>query len=395
MQEGADLVRLSYYPFLPQVREAVRGVAPALPTILTSPVYAPVRERAAQRIEGALGEGIPAAPMGDARDALQELLSVPIARMLCVHLGDRQLVSRYATAEARRVAAALARDEDPDSVQEVAATLGLTIQPVADEGEAPHAWRLHFSDYILLAPLSEPGWKLVARPVAAGWLELPAVDIARICQEALAKRIVAELDAEKSKPLPQEVITALAPYVLQLMPKLEEAREQWSEGDFGPVQPGLFPPCIKELFEMMRRGENVPHHGRFAFATFLGTVGWDATQIMDYMATLPNFDREKSRYQIEHVTGARGVDKYTPPGCATMQTNGVCPLDKRDGLCMKIKHPLSYYRAKLRFQRLDEERSAGSASPPGGPVATATDGPPAGTHASPPMAGSATQVTHG
>jgi DNA primase large subunit len=142
-----------------------------------------------------------------------------------------------------------------------------------------------------------------------------------------------------------------------LAPKLEEAREAWSQGDFGPVQPELFPPCIKEIFESLKRSENVPHHGRFAFATFLHTVGWNSEQILDYLASTPNFDREKSRYQIEHVTGGKSVQAYTPPGCATMQTNGVCPLAKRDGLCFKIKHPLNYYRAQLRFRRQDEEKA--------------------------------------
>lgn len=376
--DATQLVRLSYYPFLPEVRQAVRAAAPSMAAVLTSPVYATVRDRATQRVDGALGDGIPPVALHDARDALGELLSVALARMLCVRLGDRQLLARYATAEARRAAAALERDADEASVAEVCTSLGLSVQPVGDEGEPATAWRMHFSDYILHAPLSEPGWKLVGRRVAGGWLELTPKELARIAQECLARRIVAELEAEKGKPMPEEVVAALAPYEARLLPRLEEARLEWSEGDFGAVQPGLFPPCMKELFEMMRRGENVPHHGRFAFATFLGTVGWDAAQIMDYMATLPNFDREKSRYQIEHVTGQRGVDKYTPPGCATMQTNGVCPLDKRDGLCMKIKHPLSYYRAKLRFQKKDEEAAAKTAASGAPMTATAPTTPPAG-----------------
>lgn len=348
----ADLVRLAYYPFLPEVPDAVREAGPDMGAVLDSPLYQPVRLRAVERIEGALGEGFAAATLLDERAALLELLSVPVARMLAVALGDKVLVQRYAAAEAARARANLAKDPDPEAIPRAAAALGIPAE-LAEEG-----FRLHFSDYIRLAPTHLPEWKLIRRPVLAGHLALAPSEVARLCEEALQKRIVEELEAERGRPMPDAVKGALSPLVSLLEPKLEEARQSWSTGDFGPVQPQLFPPCIKEIFEALKRNENVPHHGRFAFATFLHTVGWNSEQILDYLSTTPNFDREKSRYQIEHVTGGKSVQAYTPPGCGTMQTNGICPLEKRDGLCFKIKHPLSHYRAQLRFRRQDEERAA-------------------------------------
>lgn len=357
MPQGS-LVRLAYYPFLPEVRDAVREAGADLDAVLTSPLYEAARRRAVARIEASLsGDPIPAAAVTDERGALHEILSVPVARMLCVAMNEKALVARYAANEARRAAAVLAADEDPDAVDRCAQALALPLLPV----EA--GWRLHVSEYLRAAPLGDPEWKLIRRGLDRGQVTVDRADAVRLVQEALQRRITDELDAERGKPLPEPVKAALKPMLDRLAPRLEEARESWTTGDFGPVQPGLFPPCIKELFAAMGRAEMVPHHGRFAFATFLGTIGWNSEQIMDYMSTLPNFDREKSRYQIEHVTGQRGVDKYTPPGCGTMQTNGVCPLDKRDGLCFKVKHPLSYYRAKLRFAAND----AAKANPPNAP----------------------------
>jgi DNA primase large subunit len=222
---------------------------------------------------------------------------------------------------------------------------------------------MHFSAYIRLAPTHENAWKLIRRPVAKGYLWLDREDMARLVEEALKRKVQEELEAERGKPMPEAVVAALAPIVKALEPRLEEARENWSQGDFGPVQPQLFPPCIKEVFEALKRRENVPHHGRFALATFLNTIGWGSEQILDYLSATPNFDRDKSRYQIEHVTGQKGVGAYTPPGCATMQTNGVCPLDKRDAVCFTIKHPLSYYRKQLRRQQWKADRDAAAANP--------------------------------
>lgn len=352
-----DLVRLAYYPFLPEVREAVREAGPDMDAVLNSRQYDGVRRRAMQRVEGALGSGFPAAQVMDERTGLLELLSIPVARMLIVAMGEKAVVPRYAAAEARLVHDRIVADADDEAVTQSCLALGIP----ADLGDG--VWRLHFSAYIRLAPVQLPEWKLIRRPVAAGNVWLDRSDMARLIEEALKRRIADDLETERTKLLPDAVKAVLAPMLEALAPKLEEARDAWSQGDFGPVQPELFPPCIKEIFESLKRSENVPHHGRFAFATFLHTVGWSSEQILDYLSSTPNFDREKSRYQIEHVSGGKSVQAYTPPGCGTMQTNGVCPLAKRDGLCFKIKHPLSYYRAQLKFRTRDEEKAAGLLHP--------------------------------
>jgi DNA primase large subunit len=354
--ETSTLVRLAYYPFLPEVRGAVRELGADLQEVLASPLYSAVRARAVERVEGALGDGFAPPRVADARGALQELLSVPVARMLAVALGERQLVRLYAQAEARRAHDTLAADPDPEALPAAAAAVGVALAPEED------GFRMHFADYLKAAPV-DPQWKLVLRTVDKGQVKVTRKDAARLVQEALARRIEQELEVERGKPLAAPVLDALEPLIEKVTPKLDAARESWTTGDFGPVQPGLFPPCIKEIVAALGRRENVPHHGRFALATFLNTIGWGSEQILDYLSATPNFDKEKSRYQIEHVTGQKGVQAYTPPGCATMQTNGVCPLDKRDAICFQIKHPLSYYRKQLRRQQWFEQRAAAAHSP--------------------------------
>jgi len=347
-----DLVRLAYYPFLPEVRQAMRDEGVAVEDLLSSPLYRASRVRALERIHGALGDGIPAPRIATERDALLELLSIPVARMLVADCDEKPLVARYAAAEARLAASHLGRDPDPAALETALEALGVPAE------RTEQGWRLHFSDYIRLAPLQDPEWKLIRRSVAAGYLALDDSAMVRLASESLSRRLVAELDAERAKPMPPALVEALAPLVAELEPRLEQARKDWTSGDFGPVQPGLFPPCVKAIFDELRTGNNVPHHGRFAFATFLHTIGWNAEQIMDYLAATPNFDREKSRYQIEHITGQKGVESYMVPNCSTMQTNGVCPLSARDGVCFRIKNPLGYYRVRLRLQQKDERAAA-------------------------------------
>ncbi len=345
-----DLVRLAYYPFLPEVKDAVRELGPDMGQVLGSPIYGPVRDRGMARIEGALADRtIPPVQITDERGALQELLSIPIARMLCVLLADRSLIGRYAAAEGIRLEEILR--QDPDSLPTIADALGI---PVQQDG----GWRIHFSDYLRFAPIHETGWKMILRPMDKGWIPLSEPSVARLCRAALEDRIQTELDEERQHPVHQDVQEALQPYVDELGPKLAEARENWNTGEFGPINKGAFPPCINQLFQDMKDGKMIPHHGRFAMASFLATIGMTVEDIMDFYKEIPNFDPDKSRYQIEHIAGERGVDRYTPPGCSTMQTHSICPLEQRDNLCFKIKHPLNYYRARQRFQKQDEEKAA-------------------------------------
>jgi len=359
----ADLVRLAHYPFLPEVRDAVRQEGPDLAALLSAPLYSASRARAAERVKGALGEGIPPPRLATEREALLELLSVPLARMLVVELDEGPLVTRYAAAEARLAAEHLARD-DASALEAAAAALGIAVERDGDTDR----WRLHVAEYLQRAPLGQSGWKLVLRTVSSGTVTLTPSEVVGLLREGIQRRIATELEAERRRPLPGEVVAALAPLVSELEPALEEARAAWTSGDFGPVQPGLFPPCMQAIFGELKENRNVPHHGRFAFATFLHTVGWNAEQILDYLAATPNFDREKSRYQIEHVTGQKGVEAYMVPNCSTMQTNGVCPLEARDGICFMVKNPLGYYRRRLRLQARAQPQTAGPATAPTAPV---------------------------
>lgn len=337
----ADLVRLAYYPFLPEVRDVVRELGPAPDDLLTGRNYDSVRRRAEERVARSFTKDvIETGDVGSDHRALEEILSHGVARMLIVALGDRIVASRYAAKEAARVRRALKTEED-DVVEDMCETLRLPIEPVGD------GWRIHFSDVLKHAP-SRDEWKLVLLTLEDGWVALDRRKLEGLVEEALRRRVEAELHREMAKPPATDLVAMLDPVIARLKPDLEEARKDWNTGDFGPVREGAFPPCIQQLFEQMKAGAMIPHHGRFAFASFLGTIGMSADQILDYMTQIPNFSREKSEYQIRHIAGELSVDAYTPPSCATMQTNGICPLERRDEICATIKHPLSYYRKKQK-----------------------------------------------
>ena len=106
------------------------------------------------------------------------------------------------------------------------------------------------------------------------------------------------------------------------------------------------PPCMKDILASIQVGENVPHMGRFALVSFLNSLKLGVNDIIKLFSTAPDFEEEKTRYQIEHITGNISSTSYKPPGCDKMRTYGICPVDKTDELCKRKRHPLSYYKAK-------------------------------------------------
>lgn len=349
----ADLVRLAYYPFLPGVRRSVQELGPAMDDLLEGRLYRGVRRRAVDRVRKTLEDTVLESPevVGD-QAALDELLAHAVTKMILVCLGDRILASRYAAKEAARVRRYLRTDVE-DSLREILQVLDVPVDTGRD------LWRIHFSDYLKAAPARQE-WKLVLQPIEDGWVPVPRRMAEALAEEALRRRIEAELHGELATPPPTDLRAALQSHLDDLGPELAEARKDWNTGDFGPVEERAFPPCIVQLFEQMKSGAMVPHHGRFAFASFLATIGMTGDQILDYMAQLPNFSRDKSEYQIRHIAGELSVEPYTPPGCATMQTQGICPLERRDDICFTIKHPLSYYRrARKRLPAPVEDETTG------------------------------------
>ena len=111
------------------------------------------------------------------------------------------------------------------------------------------------------------------------------------------------------------------------------------------------PPCMKNILSSIQAGENVPHIGRFALVSFLNSLKLNTNEILKLFSTAPDYEEEKSRYQVEHITGDISSTSYKPPGCEKMRTYGLCPVEEIDELCKKKRHPLSYYSAKWREEK--------------------------------------------
>jgi DNA primase large subunit len=413
-----DLATFARYPFSPEAVAYVRERGPDLETALGEPVYRGAMERALERIEQSIHKGrVSARGSSVAADDHSEVVSYAIARVLVSALGDNALVGMFARGEAARLASLLSKAE-VDTAIELGRSLGVPFE------ELPEGIALHFTDYVIVGPRDGTG-KLVNQRLDAGrvrfaradleksarrmkevadveeeestsgkrhrhqaWLKekiervVPFATLLQLVERALELRIASELPL----PLPPEAVAAFVPKLQRVKFALEEKRRREME-QYGEVRRDLFPPCMVHLLGDLEKGVNVPHLGRFAATAYLASIGMNPEEIMALFAKAKDFRADLTRYQVEHITGKTSGTRYTPPNCATMLTYNLCCQrvkeiecrdHGRDSRCQEawLKHPLSYYRSKVRFEkRKQESKRRGRSEPRDGEERGESDAP--------------------
>ncbi|MEM2976911.1 MAG: DNA primase large subunit PriL [Thermoplasmata archaeon] len=345
--------RLAFYPFLRGAAALVREKGPGLSELLSDIAYAEARHMGVERLRMALETGeLPAPSCRTEPECLRELLAYVCARLIVSVAASPHLIRRYALAEARR-ASRLMEAGSVEELLELSQELGLPTR-LADGGILVHF--THFIAYS--AGLRAPDWKLVNRDIVRGEVRVSASELCRLLEELLRRRFENELPLE----VPEEVRQAFGEQARALKMEAEARLRRYQPTELGKIRVTSFPPCMRHLLAMAQSGENVPHSGRFSLVAFLNAVGASPEDMMKAFAGSPDFKEEKTRYQVEHITGISSGTVYTPPSCDTMKTYSLCI--EPDELCAKewMTHPLKYYRVKTGRGR----RGAGAKGTPGG-----------------------------
>jgi DNA primase large subunit len=260
--------------------------------------------------------------------------------MVAVCIGDSYFKKRYALGEAYHVYTHLL-NESSSFLLSVAQELNINVQ----YNPETNVMKIFFKDYLRNAPTRYKEWKMVNRGVGAGYLTISHKDLARIVLESLRERINQELVARDCDKSVYDVFSA---DIKRFQNMLALQKKKIEATPVGKVSIEKLPPCMKDILSMIQSGENVSHMGRFALVAFLSSLKLNTNDILKLFSTAPDYQEDKSRYQVEHITGASSSTEYKCPGCEKMRTYGICPVDKMDELCKKVRHPLSYYTTKWK-----------------------------------------------
>ena len=185
-------------------------------------------------------------------------------------------------------------------------------------------------------------WKLMNQVMDEGRVELNQKRLARLLQNAVKIKIMDELPL----PVNDHLIETFAPAIELVKIEIERRKAEFEKESYGKVSFLRLPPCMKEILDMGKKGQKIPHVGRFAITAFLHTIGMSNDEIVAVFSSSPDFKEQLARYQIDHITGKSSGIEYLPPECSTSKTHGVC--FNPDSLCNRkwLNHPLTYYSAK-------------------------------------------------
>ncbi len=118
-----------------------------------------------------------------------------------------------------------------------------------------------------------------------------------------------------------------------------------------PVNEAAFPPCIKKISLGLSDGRK---RSAFVLATFLLNIGWKEGDVLNYLREWNKKNKEPLRDNFLALTlksQARRRKAQTPPNCSNESYYKNFSVCTPDGLCAKIKNPLSYALARTRMMQ--------------------------------------------
>ena len=335
-----SLEQIAKYPFIGEAKRYMQKEAPTIQELLKDPLYDRARSNAIERLENAFehrDSGNRA--LVSETDCFMELLSYPLARMITVSILDAFFTRRYALGESVHVYKNL-QSEDSTFISDIAKEFSMEIN-IDDEFELS----VYFTDYLHYAPTRHKKWKMINRQMTNGYISITTRELARLIQEALRLRINDELEDKQ----PDELVNQVFHEDIQRFRRMVQTiKDKIDSTSIHKLDVEKLPPCLHSILSSIQAGDNVPHMGRFTVVAFLNSLHLSVAEIMKLFSSAPDFEEERTRYQIENITGTSGATSYKSPGCGKMKTYGLCPLEKRDALCKKISHPMSYYKKRWK-----------------------------------------------
>ena len=264
-----------------------------------------------------------------------EVFSFLVAVILLKQSNAITLVRRFSLAEARRAEKFLENDlinsytNEELAIKIIKDLFSMNIVKIGDYFVIP------VSDYLTHAVhFHEQEWKLVNRLVDNGQVFLSAHETVRLIRKELDNFISKKIQSINIPNVPEsfkkpiDTLTILAKkFAVQII----ETTEQ--------------PPCIKHALEILGKGENLPHSGRFMLATYLLNKGQTIEEIAPLFKNAPDYNEKITLYQLKHLAGNFGSGtKYACPSCEKLKSENLCFAIPE---CANIINPLQFGRKKI------------------------------------------------
>jgi len=262
----------------------------------------------------------------------REVFSFLLAIVLLKLSGMHTLIKRFALAEARRAEKYLERDLaniSDESKKQLAIKIINDLFSVQVE-KLDDYFVIPVSDYLKHSiNFHEREWKLINRHVENGQVYLSPHETVRLIRKELGTYINAKIINAKTP--------SMIPGFEDSVNKLVLLSKKFTTYT---VTTGEYPPCIKHAIEVLEKGENLPHSGRFMLASFLLSKGQTVQQISPLFKNAPDYNERITLYQLNHLAGTSGSGtQYSCPSCEKLKTQSLCFATSE---CDNIINPLQF-----------------------------------------------------
>ena len=367
------------YPWLPSLKKIYEDIGEKPPAefiseIFTSTDSIQIAERVLKIFEAAFNnlEEIPDYKIDNLNLQVYILLKI-----MLYTLNNKTITNRAANLYSKNTYNDMERDDNKSDLYNICKDLDLDIhfydppEPyglkiIKDHREKLETnFSIHYIDYLKLASnLRDEYRKLTNNPLIDGYVFIQNKTLIRLIQEYVRnKLLIKEVEDKASlKAFIKEVskiqgFKDLYDKIESLWEKRKEEFDFTFKLDIKSKEEMLllYPPCVIEILKKAEEGQNLVHHERLFIVWFLLALEYPVENIVEIFATLPDFARDKTTYQVEYAK----KKNYTPYQCSTLKSIGLCMAEKyKDELCIegygsvelmekkKVKHPLGYVRIK-------------------------------------------------
>ena len=307
---------MAKYPFLAEAGQYLKDKGFSLDQFGTDTDLKPIVDKAYSRIETAIQKpNYSSLPINEKLDL--EVFSFLIAIVLLKLSGMNTLIKRFSLAEARRAEKFLEKDlgnlanrtEEEFASRIIKDLFSLTIKKEKKFLVIP------ISDYIKHSvQFHEREWKLINRRVEKGMVFLSSHETVRLIRKELDRYINSRIISAKTPSM----VTGFQSHV-------EKLTSFAKKFNVPTVVSTEYPPCVKHAIEVLEKGENLSHSGRFLLGTYLLGVGQTVEQIAPLFKNAPDYNEKVTMYQLNHLKGSSGSGtKYKSPSCERVKSKDLC-----------------------------------------------------------------------
>jgi DNA primase large subunit len=331
---GTD--EMAKYPFLPEAGQYLKDKDFSLDQFGTDQNLKPIVDKAYSRIETAIeNPNYNSKPINSEKLDL-EVFSFLIAIILLKLCGKITLIKRFSLAEARRAEKFLEKDLGTLSTpteEELAKRIIKDLFSISIE-KKNDSLMIPISDYVIHSvKFHEREWKLINRHVENGMVYLTSHETVRLIRKELDNYINSR------------IISSTTPSMISGFQSNVEKLSLFAKKYYVPtIVSSEYPPCIKHAIDVLEKGENLPHSGRFMLATYLLGVEQTVQQIAPLFKNAPDYNEKITLYQLNHLKGSSGSGtEYKCPSCEKIKSKDLCFATSD---CDNIIHPLQFNKKK-------------------------------------------------